>query len=953
MIRTRTRKVLRDIWARKVRTLLVSASIFVGVFGVVTLFSTGELLISQLEKDIQAERLAMIRTVVSVPAGAQVDNAAVLATLRAQPGVATVEGRAVYFSQWRLPGDDRFRDGVIAAYSVPFDALLLEPPRLVAGEYPVAGENQIAVERRMADAHGLAVGDTLTVRILSRGDGPAANGEMRTEEYTIVGLMFQPYGEQSGPGYANSEALYFAAYEDAQHIAGFTGLSQIYTRYIDFPTAEAEQAHLQATIANETPYIPVFSVVQDPETSALIEQTRQTNNILVILAMVALIVSGFLVVNVVNSIVIEQRRQIGVMKSLGATRLDNVGIYTGVAAMYGLIGVIPGVLLGIPGGYFAAQGLAAQSNTIIEEFGVSVTGIVLGVLVGLAVPVLAAVLPVINGTRVTILEAMTDFGIDTSYGRGPLARLIATIPMPTSLRQAVNNVNQKKFRLALTGTTLTVAVGAFMGIFAVFSSLSGVISDVFNNFGSQIAIQPNEGQDLDTIQTILENDTLQTRLEAQGLPGLRAVEPGANLSIKIEGYDPPPIQAGPPGLFAIGFETNNPEIANLKLNEGQDWEDDPEREGIVVASRIAELMGKNVGDPVVLLAGGQRAEFPIIGIASFPFDTVWMKWEDLARLGGLVVNAPTAHSYAMGTTTVDVAGYDGSFDGATGILGMATAPDEPASRLLSMVSGTLYTPGANEVIISEDMAQAGGYAVGDTLTLTLNGNTGEVTVAGVFALPAQLNDNPEHPRDVIGIYWQDLAALEGRDFAGEVYPNNVDVILDATDPTGDTVADVIAEINEAMLANGITAEYTNWVEFSETITQFVLVFNIILYLAAGLIASVGAIGLLTSLSMSVFERQKEIGVMRSVGATSWSVFLQFLVEGITVGLAAWAFGVPLSYLISQGLIQALPFEAFGVGYPPETVVIGLVGMLVVVTLASLWPSLAAARKTVSDILRYQ
>ncbi len=33
--------------------------------------------------------------------------------------------------------------------------------------------------------------------------------------------------------------------------------------------------------------------------------------------------------------------------------------------------------------------------------------------------------------------------------------------------------------------------------------------------------------------------------------------------------------------------------------------------------------------------------------------------------------------------------------------------------------------------------------------------------------------------------------------------------------------------------------------------------------------------------------------------------------------------------------------------------IGLIGMLVVTTIASLWPSLGAARKTVSDILRYQ
>ncbi len=952
-MRTRVLKVLRDVWSRKVRTLLVSASIFIGVFGVVTLFSTGELLVRQLEKDIQQDRLAMIRTVVSVPAGAQVDNQAALDTLRAQPGVEIVEGRAVYFSQWRLPGAERFTDGTIAAYSAPFDALTLEAPRLVEGEYPAAGANQIAIERRMADKYDLAVGDTLELRILSRGDVPGANGSVQIEEYTVAGIMFQAYGEQAGPGFAGAESLYFAAYEDAQHIAGFTGLSQIYTRFIDFPTAEEEQSNFQAAVANETPYIPVFSVIENPAESGLIEQTRQTNMILIMLALVALVVSGFLVINVVNSIVVEQRRQIGVMKSLGATQLDNFGIYTGIAAVYGLIGVIPGVLLGIPGGYYAAQGLAAQSNTIIEEFGISVTGIVIGMLVGLAVPVLAAILPVLNGTRVTILQAMTDLGIDTNYGRGPLARIIARIPMPVQLRQAVNNVNQKKFRLALTGTTLTVAVGAFMGIFAVFSSLSDVIDDVFNNFGSQIAVQPNEGQNMDRITTILEAESFQARLVARNLPGLRAIEPGANLSIKIDGYDPPPVQAGPPGLFAIGFETRNPEIANLQLKEGQDWENNPDLEGIVVSSRIAELMEKQVGDDVVLLAGGQRAQFEIIGIASFPFDTVWMPWEDLARLGGLTVDAPTPHSYAMGTTYVEVDGYAGTFDGATGILGMTTTPGDESSRLLSMVSGGLYTPGSKEVIISREMAEAGDFDVGDTLALTLNGNTDAYTVAGVFTLPIQLANNTAHPRDVIGMYWQDLAALEGRDFAGDVYPNNIDIILDAEDPSSDTVNAVIEEISEAMLANGITAEYTNWVEFSETITSFVLVFNIILYLAAGLIAAVGAIGLLTSLSMSVFERQKEIGVMRSVGATSWAVFLQFLVEGITVGVVAWMIGIPLSYFISRGLIEALPFEAFGVGYPPETVLIGLAGMLVIVTLASLWPSLAAARKTVSDILRYQ
>jgi putative ABC transport system permease protein len=106
--------------------------------------------------------------------------------------------------------------------------------------------------------------------------------------------------------------------------------------------------------------------------------------------------------------------------------------------------------------------------------------------------------------------------------------------------------------------------------------------------------------------------------------------------------------------------------------------------------------------------------------------------------------------------------------------------------------------------------------------------------------------------------------------------------------------------------------------------------------------------------MSVFERQKEIGVMRSVGAGSLTIIGQFLTEGLLIGLLAWLLGIPFSYVLSQGLIKALNLgDAYKLSYPPSTVVIGLVGTLVISVIASLWPSLSAGRKTVSDILRYQ
>ena len=117
-------------------------------------------------------------------------------------------------------------------------------------------------------------------------------------------------------------------------------------------------------------------------------------------------------------------------------------------------------------------------------------------------------------------------------------------------------------------------------------------------------------------------------------------------------------------------------------------------------------------------------------------------------------------------------------------------------------------------------------------------------------------------------------------------------------------------------------------------------------------AAVGAIGLLSTLSMSVFERQREIGVMRSVGASSSTVASQFLTEGMLVGMSAFVVAVPLSYLLFLGLTSVLDID-IALTYEPIALVIGLIGLIVITVLASLGPSLGAARKTVSAILRYQ
>ena len=74
---------------------MASTAIFVGVLGVVTLLSAGDLLTSQLKQDLRQEDLAMQAVFVSAPGGSELDNEAYLRALEEVPGVTRVEGRAV------------------------------------------------------------------------------------------------------------------------------------------------------------------------------------------------------------------------------------------------------------------------------------------------------------------------------------------------------------------------------------------------------------------------------------------------------------------------------------------------------------------------------------------------------------------------------------------------------------------------------------------------------------------------------------------------------------------------------------------------------------------------------------------------------------------------------------------------------------------------------------------
>ena len=152
-------------------------------------------------------------------------------------------------------------------------------------------------------------------------------------------------------------------------------------------------------------------------------------------------------------------------------------------------------------------------------------------IVGLAIPVLASLVPVFNGTRVRILEAMTDLGIDANYGSARWRRS-SRLPPPITVRQGLSNVSLKKARLAFTVVTLAIAAGAFMGIYAMFNLLTTSLNYYLDSFNVRDGIFPNEGRDPDEFTAFLREN-----FQSEDNNVFRSIEPGFQLQVEFEGYD--------------------------------------------------------------------------------------------------------------------------------------------------------------------------------------------------------------------------------------------------------------------------------------------------------------------------------------------------------------------------------------------------------------------------------
>jgi putative ABC transport system permease protein len=126
---------------------------------------------------------------------------------------------------------------------------------------------------------------------------------------------------------------------------------------------------------------------------------------------------------------------------------------------------------------------------------------------------------------------------------------------------------------------------------------------------------------------------------------------------------------------------------------------------------------------------------------------------------------------------------------------------------------------------------------------------------------------------------------------------------------------------------------------------------------AVLLALVGGLGLMGTMSINVLERTREIGVLRAIGAPNRGVAQVFIMEGIAIGLLSWLFGsllaVPMSWALNMAVGASMMGSPLAYSFSFPGLWLWLVLVFLLSTLASYIPARNASRLTVREVLGYE
>jgi putative ABC transport system permease protein len=594
---TLTRKIIRDLSRRKLRSFLTLLGVLLGVAGVVAISSTTRTL-------ADAQRL-------TYDAGNQADlvtfsgtlGPTVLNLIERQENVQTVDARSVTIT--RFSAGDGWRNLRLVGID-DFAGMKLDVADLVEGRFPNDGE--IAFDESARSLANLEIGDLVAIR-RSTADPVVElriSGFTRSPSVLDAGILNQAVGYTTGPG--------------VREMTGRSGQNYLLVRVHDRDRA-SETGQAISGLLNKRGVWTSGLTVRDPDNFIGSSELETLLLLLRIFSVLGACLASFIVANTLSAIMIQEAGQIGVLKSLGGRSWQLLGTYLLYSVGLGIAGAVGGLAAGIASGWVLSSYLTGLTGLRRPELSIAAADIGLALLVGLAVTVAATLYPVVRYANQPALPLLRSQGVQNDLRSQWLARLTRPLSSRLSTVGAIGlrNALRRPGRSIATIFIVAVAAAAFVSTQALSSSVSGTVDELYELYGADgwvyfgreanIALAREIGQD----------------------PSVLDVEPWTSASAAV----------GSVRTDVWGMPTSDP-LYDYRLVEGT-WIGQSNPPSVVVTSNLARTLDATVGKGIEIDIGERRHSVVVTGIvddsSTYLGNTatgkVFMPVEDLNRILGL------------------------------------------------------------------------------------------------------------------------------------------------------------------------------------------------------------------------------------------------------------------------------------------------------------------------------
>ena len=597
---SRWKKVWADFWGNKTRTFLTILTVMVGTAGVgfINNFSL------YMTKGMDEDFLSGSPSEALVYAYPMDDESVKIA--REVPGVDAVEGRSVFFKQVIQP-DGKKIIIQFTAIENPYDLIVntLQPVRNESRIAPL-GDKQVLIDASAASL-GYKPSDMILIDL----------GRGKQRKLRLVGYLHAP------AGFPYSQTRMINAYvtpTTMEWLGGTSDYNQLEVSVAEDPTDQEHVTQVAQAVVEriERSGATVSSIrVYQPGHHYAYSYTQIVVFVMRTLGWLIVILNGFLIINTVTALMTQQTRQIGIMKATGGETWQIFGMYVVLILSFGLIAL----LLAIPLANGAAQaignGMADYLSIYLGPYPGYRATLIQQIIVALVIPLLAAVWPIYNSVRVTVREALTDYGIGGNVKSKKTSVSRSNLLIPRPMRLSLRNAFRPKARLSLTLFTLVLAGAIFIAVNNLRASFYSLIEDFKGYYLADVDILFDRSYRFDEVAALADGIA-----DVEGVEGWLQIT-GTLIRDKNE--------AGTQVTFTAPPSTST--LIKPKISSGR-WLKTGDQNAIVIGDQLVRMFPDlRVGDWLTIEVDGKKLQWQIVGVYTFVSDLgIYVNCEYLSRL---------------------------------------------------------------------------------------------------------------------------------------------------------------------------------------------------------------------------------------------------------------------------------------------------------------------------------